>query len=259
MAEKVKDANLQEKEVQVVHGDIYADDFKDRETGKSVKSGVTPEENEWISKMAEIISLVGSQVVIDGDLSIDGLTSKGIANTGGFANIGDVAISGNLDVQGEGKGEITANKISQRVANWEIDLKSILNTAFFKDTSNLYAKLCLLGNELELVISGKFIAKADANTYKNIFTSAIDIPDEIAEKIFRADGTSLKENKTGSGTYDAYITAFKYVRSNPTIGDGNVLLQSQLAKSFELNVYNFGATNEDDVCFIDLRVQLVII
>ena len=39
MAEKVKDANLQEKEVQVVHGDIYADGFKDRLTGKPIVSG----------------------------------------------------------------------------------------------------------------------------------------------------------------------------------------------------------------------------
>ena len=34
------------------------------------------------------------------DISINGLTSKGIANTGALGNIGDVAISGNLTVSG---------------------------------------------------------------------------------------------------------------------------------------------------------------
>ena len=172
---------------------------------------------------------------------------------------GDIQVE-NIDAQGEGKGIIIANKISQRIPNWEIDLKSILNTSFFKDTSTLYAKLCLLGNELELVISGKFIAKADANAYHVLIANQfINIPNEIAEKIFRAEGTSLKVDKTGSGSYNEYITAFRYVRSNPAIGDGNVLLQSQLAKNISLNVYNFGATTEDAECFIDLRVQLTII
>lgn len=40
MADKVKDANLVEKEVQVIHGDIYADSFRDRETGKEVLEDV---------------------------------------------------------------------------------------------------------------------------------------------------------------------------------------------------------------------------
>ena len=66
MAEKVKDANLQEKEVQVVHGDIYADSFRDRLTGKEIGDGggltkvkVSDIDSEGQSK--------GEAIVSDGD------------------------------------------------------------------------------------------------------------------------------------------------------------------------------------------------
>ena len=36
MSNKVKDASLAEKEVKVVHGTIFADEFRDRETGKEI-------------------------------------------------------------------------------------------------------------------------------------------------------------------------------------------------------------------------------
>ena len=81
--------------------------------------------------------------------------------------------------------DVSVKTIAQTEPNWEIDIKSILDTNFFKDTSNLYAKFVLLGNELSLVISGKFIANADTNSYHPLITNqVINIPDSIAEKIY---------------------------------------------------------------------------
>ena len=164
----------------------------------------------------------------------------------------------NLVQQADWSGvDLVVNTISQDTPNWELDIKSALNGDFFKTTDDLYAKLCLYGNELSLVISGQFVAKADANSYHALFSGTFNIPDEIASKIFRADGTNLTTD-AGSGTFDDYITAFTVVRGNPSLGTSYCLLRSSVAKFMALTVYGFNATTEDSVCYIDLRVQLLI-
>lgn len=194
------------------------------------------------------------------DISVEGITSKGIANTGGLANIGDVAISGNLDVQGEEKGEIIANKISQRQANWEVDLKSNLSS-FFKNKDALYCKLSLVGNILMLVISGAFIANTDANTYHPLFTNLeLDIPDTLASKIFRADGTSLNEAPSSEpATYKFYIATELGAKENPTRSYFYGALLSGARKQITMYVYNFGATTEDDEIYMNLRIPLLVL
>lgn len=155
---------------------------------------------------------------------------------------------------------IVGKTISQKEPNWEVDIKSILNPNFVKDSSKLYAKLCLLGNELSLVISGIFTVKEDGNAYKSLINNqAIDIPDEIAEKIYRADGTTLKESPSSTVGYNNYISAFSGLKSNPSIGSSNFILSSSYAKNLVLVVYSFGATTEDAECYIDARLQLTII
>ena len=156
--------------------------------------------------------------------------------------------------------DVVVNTIIQKETNWEVDIKSILNTDFVKDSTKLYGKLVLLGNELSLVVSGQFTAKEDANTYKSLINNQnINIPDNIASKIFRADGTTLKENPSSTSDSNPYIASPTYVKLNPTIGNGNAIIYSNGSKNLSITIYGFGATNEDDVCYIDLRVQLVII
>lgn len=202
--------------------------------------------------------------VVDGlvgkDINVNGITSKGIANTGAIGNIGNVTISGDLNVQGTGKGKVVANTLEQKIPNWELDIKSMLNPNFFKDSSNLYAKLVLLGNELSLVISGKFIAKEDANPYKGfIVNKVVDIPDSIASKIFRGDGTSLDVAPSTTDLFNRTITEFMYCKNTPAISSSQIILASSYAKEISLTAYGFGATTEDQECFIDLRVQLLVI
>ena len=157
--------------------------------------------------------------------------------------------------------DIKAKTISQSQPNWELDIKSILNTATIKDSSNLYAKMCLYGNELSIVISGKFVAKENSNNYLSLIPSntLIDIPDYIAEKIYRAEGTTLKEALSVASGFNAIITEFAYVKQNPTIASGTAILTSGGVKIIGLTVYSFGTTNEDDECYIDCRVQLLIV
>ena len=45
------------------------------------------------------------------DINVEGITSKGIANTGAFANIGDVVVSGDITAQGEEKGRLIGNQL----------------------------------------------------------------------------------------------------------------------------------------------------
>lgn len=155
--------------------------------------------------------------------------------------------------------DIKAKTVSQSQANWEVDIKSLLNPLVFKDTSTLYAKMCLYGNELSIVISGKFVAQTESNTYKALITNKeVDIPNAIAEKIFRAEGTSLKVNPTSTSGFNANITESMYVGQNPTVGYGPAILSSSFAKGLSLTVYGYGTTTEDDECYIDYRIQLLI-
>ena len=155
--------------------------------------------------------------------------------------------------------DVIVKTIKQTQPNWELDVKSILNPDFFKDTSKLYAKLALLGNELSLVISGIYTAKANNDTFKTIISSqSINIPNVIASKIFRADGTNLTENPTTSSD-GSIICDFNYVRRAPQIGVGTASLTSNYSKTISLHAYNFPATKEDEVRYLDIRVQLLII
>ena len=50
-----------------------------------------------LSPLADKIEYVGSQVKVNADVAVEGLTSKGIANTGSLANIGDIEATGTID------------------------------------------------------------------------------------------------------------------------------------------------------------------
>lgn len=167
----------------------------------------------------------------------------------------DSALAKSLENQ-----DVEVKTISQSQPNWEVDIKSLLTPVTFKDTTDLYAKMVLLSNELSLVISGKFVAQTEANTYKYLLNNAnITIPDDIASKIFRADGTSLKEYPINGTGFNTYIVGVMGLKGTPTIGNGTVLLTSAAPKQLTLTFYGYGATTEDDVCWVDVRMQLVII
>ena len=155
--------------------------------------------------------------------------------------------------------DLKVKTIEQSEPNWEIDVKSILNPAVFKNTDNLYCKLCLFGNELELVISGKFIAQSLSGNLRFILGNEISIPDELASKIFRADGTSLNENPSALSVPNTYICGGSLVKYTGTVGQTYFVLLSEFKKNISVNVFGLGTIAEDTECWVDLRVQLVII
>lgn len=155
-------------------------------------------ENELRTFIKKYIRESGDDVVaslVGKDLSIEGLTSKGIANTGSFANIGDVAISGDLIVQGEDKGNIVASTLKQINPNFELDLGSIIEALSDenKTFTNIYSKLVVYNRIAYIIINYKITA-INSGTYGDSVISIPNIPEEIGKKIFDMLGNDLTKS-----------------------------------------------------------------
>lgn len=137
-------------------------------------------------------NLVVNGTITGKDTTIDGLTSKGIANTGGFANIGDAVISGDLTVQGEGKGNVRANTLYQTTPTYDIDL--VLPTETNITFTPAYMKAVMLENKLNIVAI--FSMEYTGNVTQNKLFISMDIPEELASKIYDAKGVALNQSGT---------------------------------------------------------------
>lgn len=102
------------------------------------------------------------------DLSIEGLTSKGIANTGNIANIGDIATTGKLS-----GGEIVEN-----MSGYSFVEGSISGLTIETD----YAGVVKNGNKLTFVQALKITKGANATLYGVI--GEFSIPETIGAKLF---------------------------------------------------------------------------
>ena len=148
------------------------------------------------SELRNFIRVHGNDVVqslVGKDISVEGITSKGIANTGGLANIGDVAISGNLTVQGEEKGNITASGL---ISGGEI-VEQMSGYSFSLPASPMltpaYASACKNGNKLTLVVSGVFNRGESADTFTEV--CSFIVPEEIYNKLIPLSGFNSIDNK----------------------------------------------------------------
>lgn len=124
------------------------------------------------------------EALLGQDIKVNGITSKGIANTGGFANIGDVAISGDLNVQGENKGNISA---TGKITGGEI-VENMSGYSFTKasdTTSNtfsyVYAGAVKNGNKLTLVLAFNVTKLASAASG---LCGDFSIPTSIMSKLY---------------------------------------------------------------------------
>ena len=154
--------------------------------------------------------------------------------------------------------DLKVKTIEQSQANWECDIKSLLESSIIADSSSLYAKFVQYGNTIYFILSGKFIN--GTNTDQNavlIDNKDIVIPDEIASKIFRADGSKLNENTSGTGK-DLYICGDSFIRNTNNVGSGQALIQSSASKKITFIVYGLGTHAEGDKCFIDIRIPILI-
>ena len=133
-------------------------------------------DEEVASKVVE--SLAGK------DISIEGLTSKGIANTGGLANIGNVAISGELSVSGDTKvfENIVDKDGHKRFVEGTLEVPEI------DDVTVEYKKWSLSGTHLMCVLvlsalNGATIPQGPILTLQNL-------PDWILNKVVPVYGTN---------------------------------------------------------------------
>ena len=226
---------------------LYDKLFNRKIEGKSSLDNLEP----LVSK----VSYEGDKVKINADVQVEGLTSKGIANTGNLANIGDVAVSGN----GSFTGTVSANKVNEEGDTELIDLSAYIPTENIK-SHTLYAKAYVRHGFLFIVCSGIFITKEISSalnlTLFNNFLSAL--PDGIGEKIYRADGTKITQ--TGLGvTFGTNVAGVVSPRSNGSTQTQNqCILSSYAANSLTLTMRGFPALAEDTAVFIDARFVLTL-
>lgn len=130
------------------------------------------------------------------DINVEGITSKGIANTGGLANIGDVTISGNLIVQGEGKGKITAKILEQTEAN-KIYLLS--NPSLSGRTlTEIYNKAIVINNMLYIFANFKVTNETESDISSSSVSFDIEVDNEVGDKIYCLNGEKLSDDYTSN-------------------------------------------------------------
>ena len=150
------------------------------------------------NQVKEIVKESSSEVVeaLKGqDINVNGITSKGIANTGNIATTGDIGATG----------KITGGEIVENMSGYSFTKSTNPNFAI---TYN-YVGAVKNGNKLTLVISGiiNFSAIPSSNLAR---IGAFVIPSSIGSKIFPYNIGSLNDvvdNKKVSfaNTYSAYV------------------------------------------------------
>lgn len=197
-----------------------------------------PDLDKQVEDIAKEVSVEG---IKDKDIQVNGITSKGIANTGGLANIGDVAISGNLDVQGQDKGNITANIISgseivERMSGYSFNLADL--SAYGVTLTNIYTSAVKNGNKLTLVAYIK-VNNASATTRLSIFS--FSVPSAVGAKLYAQTIGGLSNVVAFSKTI-----AFKGVTSSDVIDARYAIIKYDNANfAIQLFFADFDDLNED--------------
>ena len=202
------------------------------------------------------VGVVGNKVVVDGDFEADGVTSHGIANTGALANIGDVAVSGNISATGT----VSANKVVEEGDTALVNLGGYVNTGFAK-SHTLYAKLMVRHNVLYVVVSGKVVAGASASTNPSLINNFYELlPSGLAERIYRADGTTIDEALSDDTNFNnAFICGSLLTkRVGSTLGSANCIMRSTASGNLRLDIYGMGSVSEDAEILIDARFVLTL-
>lgn len=159
----------------------------------------------------EIIELIRKnpeavlKALLGQDINVNGITSKGIANTGGLANIGDVAITGDL----------TAKSLKQSEANkvFEININSRAGVEFTKR----YCKALLINNILYICAS--FTAKniSDSPITLSSLELQFDVDEDTGSKIICVDGSNVNDTETSNVNIGALTSYYgeNFTNANP--------------------------------------------
>ena len=122
------------------------------------------------NQIAEIVKKYPQAVVkaLEGqDINVEGITSKGIANTGNIANIGDIATTG----------KISGGEIVELMSGY-----SFVAPSQTEELSLIYASAVKNGNKLTLVVFGSYTRRTE-DPKVNPTLGEFVIPGEVASKI----------------------------------------------------------------------------
>lgn len=134
-------------------------------------------------QIAEIVKQNPEAVVkaLEGqDISVEGITSKGIANTGNIATTGDIASSGN----------ITGKSIIQNMTGFSMASQSVSGLT----KQDIYAGIVQNGNKLTIVYAFTLTRTETLSGTKNLIN--ITIPSEVGEKLFVVHGSLMLDAKS---------------------------------------------------------------
>ena len=200
---------------------------------------------EMIAEEASAEQIVAK--LVGENINVNTITSNGIVNTGYLENNGDLIISGNLDLQGEGKGELIANTLRQRNPNWETPITLIGHNGGANYKAELtYGKCVLIGCTLYIVAIVKCENIGDSSiSHPTPSFSNILFPENIAAKIYDLDGKNLTENpitancpitssvRGGTGNISQWTEQFTALPSHNAKLDRASLLNTAVIKSRE--------------------------
>lgn len=206
------------------------------------------------------------------DIEVDGITSKGIANTGSFGNIGDGVFSGNLYVQedvGGGEdgnldveGEITANTIKQASANSSVDFASITPSTLTENLQYIpkYCRLEEINGVLHLVWNFAIKNETENNIQINWLRLNMTLPTEIADKIYDFNNKKVSEaiSYAPITSFSVFTGSQAYPSSMATASVGQITNREE-TNSCQLSVYiaQTVASNTEILC--SGRVALTLI
>ena len=122
--------------------------------------------NELKSLVKAVIDEYGVESLVGKDISVNGITSKGIANTGNIANIGDIATTG----------KISGGEIVELMSGYSFSVSSQT-----EELSIIYASAVKNGNKLTLVVFGSYTRRTE-DPQINPFLGEFVVPSEIAAK-----------------------------------------------------------------------------
>lgn len=178
---------------------------------------------------AEVVKALKGQ-----DINVEGITSKGIANTGALANIGDVAVSGKLTASG-----------TLKTAYEEIPLT--LNEKF---VANSFGKLIIQNSLMLFVIAGT-IPQQESSLGTIVIATAV-IPQEYRSK--------LKTIPDENGNPSLNLTTAEFACTYDSGYHVRACLMLFNAETGALTVYaSMPAGTNGPVRYISARVPLILV
>lgn len=201
------------------------------------------------------VKYVGDQVKINADVEVEGLTSKGIANTGALANIGDGSFTGAL----------TGKTIEQSEANYSAVIAAF-PTITGGVSSAIFCRVQQLNKSLHIIFVGSITNNGESPiSFYSTSEVVITLPEGIADKLYDLNGDKVSESSPSeaviSGTM-AWASKDK-TRSMTNYLNNMIMFITNKATANRIGI-SFGRTsnttiNAGESIYFDGRVELDLI